>query len=92
MNNWLRAIRNLVKTKDWWKILAAKLRGHYQYYGVSENYLSIMKFYKLTIKMVRKWLNRRSQKSKMSWKRFEQYLEHYPLPQPRIKYKFYDVG
>jgi RNA-directed DNA polymerase len=92
MNKWLRAIRNLVKTKDWWKILAAKMRGHYQYYGVSENYLSIMKFYKLTIKMVRKWLNRRSQKSKMSWERFTEYLEHYPLPKPKIVHRFYDVG
>jgi group II intron reverse transcriptase/maturase len=91
MNDWLRSIRNLVKTKDWWKILAAKLRGHFQYYGVSENYASIAQFYKLTITMVRKWLNRRSQKRKMSWEKFEKYLEHYPLPLPRIVHKFYDV-
>jgi len=90
MNNWLRAIRNRFKTKEWWKILAAKLRGHFQYYGVSENYADISKFYKLTIKMVRKWLNRRSQKRKMSWDKFTEYLEHYPLPQPRIVHNFYD--
>jgi RNA-directed DNA polymerase len=89
MNDWLRSIRNLVRTKDWWKILAAKLRGHFQYYGVSENYASISKFYTLTIKMVRKWLNRRSQKRKMSWEKFKKYLEHYPLPLPRIAHKFY---
>ena len=92
MNDWLRAIRNRFKTKDWWKILAAKLRGHYQYYGVSENYMSLTKFYNLTIKMVRKWLNRRSQKRKMSWDKFNRYLEHYPLPQPKIVHKFYVVG
>ena len=92
MNNWLRGIRNLVRTKDWWKILSAKLRGHYQYYGVSENYLSLIKFYRLTVKTVRKWLNRRSQKRKMSWDRFTEYLKHYPLPQPRIVHKFYEVG
>jgi len=89
MNNWLRSIRNQVKTKDWWKILAAKLRGHFQYYGVSENYASIARFYKLTLRMVRKWLNRRSQKRKMSWANFTEYLEHYPLPKPRIAHKFY---
>jgi RNA-directed DNA polymerase len=89
MNDWLQSIRNLVKTKDWWKILAAKLRGHFQYYGVSENYASIARFYKLTITMVRKWLNRRSQKRKMSWAKFTEYLGHYPLPQPRIVHKFY---
>jgi len=47
MNDWLKVIRNLVKIKDWWKILAAKLRGQIQHYGVSENYVSIAKFYKL---------------------------------------------
>ena len=89
MNDWLKAIRNLVKTKDWWKILAAKLRGHIQYYGVSENYASVTEFYKQTLRMVRKWLNRRSQKRKMSWAKFTKYLEHYPLPKPRIVHKFY---
>ena len=92
MNKWLRAIRNRLKTKDWWEILVAKLRGHFQYYGVSENYADIAKFYKLTVKMVRKWLNRRSQKRKMSWDKFTAYLEHYPLPKPKIVHSFYDVG
>ena len=89
MNAWLRTIRNRVKTKEWWPILRAKLRGHYQYYGVSENYRGILRFYKATLKMVRKWLNRRSQKRKMSWERFNTYLDHYPLPQPRIVHSFY---
>jgi len=92
MNDWLKSIRNQVKTKDWWKILAAKLRGHFQYYGVSENYASIARFYDLTIKMVRKWLNRRSQKRKMNLAKFKEYLEHYPLPGPRIVHKFYDMS
>jgi RNA-directed DNA polymerase len=89
MNAWLKAIRNQVKTKEWWKILKAKLRGHFQYYGVSENYRSIERFYKVTIRMVRKWLNRRSQQRKMSWERFTQYLAHYPLPKPKIVHCFY---
>jgi len=89
MNAWLKAIRNQVKTKEWWKILKAKLRGHFQYYGVSENYSGILRFYRFTIRMVRKWMNRRSQKRKMSWDRFTKYLEHYPLPRPRIVHSFY---
>ena len=90
MNSWLKAIRNKVKTKEWWKILESKLRGHFQYYGVSENYGSISKFYKATLIMVRKWMNRRSQKRKMSWEKFTKYLEHYPLPQPKIVHNFYE--
>ena len=89
MNAWLKAIRNQIETKEWWKILKAKLRGHFQYYGVSENYNGIVRFYRATIGMVRKWMNRRSQKRKMSWDRFTSYLEHYPLPKPRIVHSFY---
>jgi len=89
MNAWLKAIRNQVKAKEWWKILIAKLRGHFQYYGVSENYAGIARFYKFTIRMVRKWMNRRSQKRKMSWVNFTEYLEHYPLPKPKIVHSFY---
>lgn len=89
MNAWLKAIRNQIKTKEWWEILKAKLRGHFQYYGVSENYNGIVRFYKSTLRAVRKWLNRRSQKRKMNWDRFMQYLEHYPLPKPRIVHSFY---
>jgi len=89
MNDWLKRARNMGKAKVWWATLASKLRGHYQYYGVSENYNGIMRFYKLTIKLLRKWMNRRSQKRKMSWEKFANYLEHYPLPKPRVFHNFY---
>ncbi len=89
MNSWLKAIRNQVKTKEWWKTLEAKLRGHFQYYGVSENYNGIVRFYRFTLRNVRKWLNRRSQKRKMNWEKFTNYLVHYPLPKPKIQHNFY---
>lgn len=89
MNDWLKAVRNMVATKEWWGTLKAKLRGHYQYYGVSENYRGILCFYKRTIYLARKWLNRRSQKKRMSWEGFGRYLEKYPLPKPHITHSFY---
>jgi group II intron reverse transcriptase/maturase len=89
MNQWLKDIRNAVPTKDWWKILQAKIRGHNQYYGISENFAGVRRFYNATIRMVHKWMNRRSQKRKMNWARFTEYLVHYPLPKPRIVHSFY---
>lgn len=89
MNAWLKSVRNRASTKEWWKILAAKLRGHFRYYGVSENYVSLWRFYRRTLYMVKKWLNRRSQKRKMNWERFTEYLRHYPLPIPQIMHSFY---
>ncbi len=89
LNLWLKKIRNRVQTKDWWKILKLKLQGHYEYYGISENYLSIYKFYKLAIKLARKWMNRRSQKRTTSWSKMSSYLLLYPLPKPSIRHNFY---
>ena len=89
MNNWLKKVRNYKKAKEWWPILQAKLRGHYQYYGVSGNMRSLKRFYSLTIRMALKWLNRRSQRKSFSWARFYNYLEHYPLPQPKIVHNLY---
>ena len=89
MNRWFGKIRNVVPTKDWWKTFQAKTRGHLQYYRVGENYAGVRRFYNATIRMVHKWMNRRSQKRKMSWERFTEYLGHYPLPKLRIMHSFY---
>lgn len=69
---------------EWWPVLEVKLRGHYQYYGVSGNMPALRQYYATTLRLTRKWLNRRSQRKAYSWKRFMEYLKHYPLPLPRI--------
>ena len=92
MNLWLKSVRNLVKTKEWWKVLRAKLHGHYQYYGVSGNMPSISKYYSITVRFVHKWLNRRSQKKRMSWSKLKNYLSCYPLPKPSIKHNLYTLS
>ncbi len=89
MNQWLKGIRNKAKVKEWWPILSAKLRGHFQYYGVSGNYAALAAYYHRTLYNLRKWLNRRSQKRSMNWTQFYEYLEHYPLSKPEIVHNFY---
>ncbi len=89
MNQWLRATRNTMKLEEWWPVLKTKIRGHYQYYGVSENIRSVDIFYQKTLEIVYKWLNRRSQRKSFSWVRFRSYLERYPLPKPCIVHSFY---
>ena len=92
MNNWLRKIRNFKKAKEWWPVLQAKLRGHYQYYGVSGNMWSLKRFYRRVLYMTRKWLNRRSQRKSFNRKEFYKYLEHYPLPMPKIVHNLYTLS
>lgn len=89
MNEWLKAVRNFVELKEWWKTLSAKLRGHYEYYGISGNYESIEKYYKRSCNLAYKWLNRRSQKKSMNWVQYTEYLKQFPLPKPVIKHNIY---
>jgi group II intron reverse transcriptase/maturase len=89
MNQWMATIRNKIKPMEWWKQMAAKMRGHYAYYGISDNSPSLSAYYYRVIKMLYKWINRRSQRASMNWEKFNEYLKKYPLPRPRIVHKFY---
>lgn len=92
LNAWLKAIRNRLPTREWWRILRAKLRGHFEYYGVSGNMRSISNYYDIVLQLVHKWLNRRSQKRKMNWDKLYLYLKLHPLPTPCIKHNFYTLS
>jgi RNA-directed DNA polymerase len=89
MNQWLKESRNMMKTRELWPILKTKIRGHYQYYGVSENFKGIDRFYRKVIELALKWLNRRSQKKSFTWAQYRSYLKRYPLPEPCIVHSFY---
>jgi len=91
IRTWLKQVRNRRRLSEIWAELAAKLRGHYSYYGVSGNYRMIRNFGYVVIRAVQKWLNRRSQRRDFTWKRLNDYLKHYPLPRPRIVYRMYPL-
>ena len=91
MNLWLKAIRNKELLKDWWKTLKAKLNGHFRYYGVSGNSQSIRIYYGLVVRMVFKWINRRSHKKSFTWEAFREYCTRHLLPQPVMHHNFYTL-
>lgn len=66
------------------RTLCQKVRGHYQYYGITGNWESLKDFLSEVERTWRKWLNRRSQNARMYWPKFKRLLERYPLPQPKI--------
>ena len=92
MNQWLKTVRSACQVKEWWPILQAKLRGHYQYYGVSGNYQALCRYYRRTLYFVLKWLNRSGQKRSFTGQGFTAYLRRYPLPIPKIKHSFYTLS
>ena len=65
--------------------LARKLNGHYNYFGVNGNVDALRHLHFAVERAWRKWLDRRSQRARMSWKRFKQLLSKHPLPRPQVR-------
>jgi hypothetical protein len=83
-NEWCRRHRhNPVEEQH--LALTRKLNGHYAYFGVNGNIDALRQLRYRVIRAWRTWLNRRSQRARMTWKRFGQLLRRHPLPWPTIK-------
>lgn len=85
MKEWIMNHRTM--PLEWiFKTVNAKLRGHYQYYGVTDNIREVKSFLYITRKLLFKWLNRRSQKRSYTWETFNNgLLNTFPLQEPGIK-------
>jgi group II intron reverse transcriptase/maturase len=81
---WLKKAR-IMKIKELWGKVKAKLVGHYNYYGVTDNLRGIVRFGEEVKKLLFKWLNRRGKKNCLNWEKFNRMLKRFPLPKPRIK-------
>jgi RNA-directed DNA polymerase len=62
--------------------LKRKLRGHYNYFGVIGNLASLYAVKQHVLKLLHKWLNRRSGRKCFTWERLKHYLTFNPLPTP----------
>jgi group II intron reverse transcriptase/maturase len=89
MNLWLKQYRH-TRVRTLIGFLNMKLRGHYQYYGITDNYPSIQNFQDETKRLLFKWLNRRSQRKSYTWEGFTQLLELYPLTKPCIHFSVFN--
>jgi group II intron reverse transcriptase/maturase len=56
LNLWFKAQRNAIRLSELWKSFAAKLRGHYQYYGISGNYQGVYRYYCCAKRIAFKWM------------------------------------
>ena len=65
-----------------WCMLNAKLYGHYQYYGINDNWPCLMVYRERARCMARRHLSRRSQKTRVSWEDFNRYLTRHGLATP----------
>lgn len=84
LNRWCREKRHAPLAWQHAQLLS-KLRGHYEYYGITGNSKSLSSLHHWAKRIWRKWLGRRSRRpDRLTWERFNLLLESYPLPNPRI--------
>jgi RNA-directed DNA polymerase len=66
-----------------YQMLCAKLRGHFQYYGIRGNFRLLEEVRRFAEKAWQYWLSRRSSTSAIGWEKFEKLMRTYSLPTPK---------
>jgi RNA-directed DNA polymerase len=80
---WCRENRHL-PVRQQHEALSRRVQGHINYFGVNGNSQSLRRLVHQVKRSWYKWLNRRSQRSRLSWERFEDLLGDFPLPKARM--------
>lgn len=72
-----------VPIAEMWRTLNAKLRGHYQYYWVNDNWPLLMVYREQARRMAKRHRGRRSQNSYLNWDKFNAFEKRHPLATPK---------
>jgi len=82
LKDWFRS-RLTAPLAEVWPSLERKLRGHFAYFHVNDNWKMQMKFREAARRLAFRWMRRRSQAGrKLSWESYRHYLDRHPLPTP----------
>jgi group II intron reverse transcriptase/maturase len=82
VTDWCKRHRHM-KIREQHRALTQKLQGHYAYYGITGNSYALSAFQREVTRAWQRWLNRRSQRRTMPWKRFLCLLARLPFPPAR---------
>ncbi len=83
VREWVKENRS-VRIGELMKQLSRKLKGYWNYYGVSGNMESLNKFWREVVRALYKWLNRRSQRRSYTWPQVYEMLKRHDVPGPHI--------
>lgn len=83
LKEWLRKVR-CGRLEDLLAVLRRKLQGYWNYYGVIGNSMMTARYQREAMRLLYKWLNRRSQRRSMTWRQFSARLPGWNLPPPRV--------
>jgi len=79
LSDWCRRNRHRAVNDQWVRICKA-LVGHYNYYGVKGNAGRLLALRHVTYRIWRMWLDRRSQRARVTWAKMRVLIQRYPLP------------
>ncbi len=88
--DWCRRHRHS-SVKEQHAALKRRIQGHFNYFGVSGNFRSLLRVTEQAKRIWYKWLCRRSQRKRLTWERFADLLRDFPLPKPRITVKIWGL-
>lgn len=89
VGEWARTVRNKFRLTQIWEAFCSKLVGHIRYFGVSFNIIAVKTFVCQAVKILYKWLNRRSQRKSFNWEQFRLFMEKHPLPTIKIYHSLF---
>jgi group II intron reverse transcriptase/maturase len=65
--------------------LCRRISGHINYFGVNGNLDGVARLVRAAERIWLRWLRRRSNRTRLSWQRFQDILRAFPLPRPCVK-------
>jgi group II intron reverse transcriptase/maturase len=79
LSDWCRRNRHRAVREQWLRICRA-LVGHFNYFGVTGNAGRLLALRHAAYRVWRMWLNRRSQRARVTWAKMRLLIQRYPLP------------
>jgi len=84
-NIWLKRNRSFLKTRELLVTAKRKWQGHLNYYAITDNSRRCCAFGYQMLRLLFKWLNRRSQRRSYTWEQFYDVLRWIGWPPARVK-------
>lgn len=81
---WMKKERSRSKAGAILQTAKRKLEGHLQYYAINDNLPKCSAFRCQMVRLLFKWLNRRSQRRSYTWEQFNQALAWVGMPRVRV--------
>ncbi len=88
ITDWIKKNRHM-KLSKMIDAINIRLRGHYNYYGITFNSRGINRYFREVSKVLLKWINRRGGKKAWNWERYRLLISQWKiLLKPRIYHSF----